>query len=63
MSKLQPTEPSLYDEPDLEADEQALKQGEADADAGRVMPHTEVAKWLATWGTPDAKPMPKSWLK
>ncbi|MBI5939776.1 MAG: antitoxin [Caulobacterales bacterium] len=41
----------------------ALLEAEADADAGRVVPHSEVAKWLATWGTPDEKPMPASWLK
>jgi|HubBroStandDraft_5_1064220.scaffolds.fasta_scaffold318791_2 predicted transcriptional regulator len=63
MSKPQPTEPSLFDEPDVEADELALREGEADAEAGRVVPHEEVAEWLATWGSPDAKPMPRSWLK
>jgi predicted transcriptional regulator len=63
MSKPQPSEPSLFDEPDLAADELALREGEADADAGRVVPHAEVAEWLATWGTPDEKPIPKSWLK
>lgn len=44
-------------------EEAALLEAEADADAGRVVPHSEVAKWLATWGTPDEKPMPESWLK
>jgi predicted transcriptional regulator len=56
-------EASLFDEPDLDADEQAMLEGEADADAGRVVPHEKVAKWLATWGTPEAGPPPKSWLK
>ncbi len=55
-------EPSLFDEPDLDADELAALEGEADADAGRVVAHEDVAKWLATWGTPDAGPPPKSWL-
>lgn len=50
--------PPLTDE-----EEAALLEAEADADAGRIVPHSEVAKWLATWGTPDEKPMPESWLK
>lgn len=51
-------EPPLTDE-----EEAALREAEADADAGRVVPHSEVAKWLATWGSPDEQPMPESWLK
>lgn len=43
--------------------EAALLEAEADVAAGRVVPHEEVAKWLATWGTPDEKPMPKSWRR
>ena len=56
-------EPSLFDLPDDAADERAAREGEADADAGRVVPHEEVAKWLDTWGTPEEKPAPKSWFK
>ena len=56
-------EPSLFDEPDDEADERALQEGEADAAAGRVVPHEEVAEWLKTWGTPEEQPPPKSWFK
>lgn len=44
-------------------EEAALLAAEADADAGRVVPHSEVAKWLRTWGTPDEGPPPKSWFK
>lgn len=44
-------------------EEAALLEAEADADAGRVVPHSEVAKWLKTWGTPDEKPMPEAWRK
>lgn len=48
----------------LSAEEEAsLLKAEADADAGRVVPHSEVAKWLATWGTSDEGPPPKSWFK
>ena len=56
-------EPALFEIPDSEADAQALRDGEADADAGRVQPHADVAAWLRTWGTADEKPVPKSWLK
>lgn len=44
-------------------EEAALLEAEADADAGRVVPHAEVAKWLKTSGTPDEKPMPEAWRK
>jgi len=56
-------EPPLFDLPDDAADECAAREGEADADAGRVVSHAEVAEWLATWGKPDEKPPPKSWFK
>ena len=51
-------EPSLFDEADDTADDAALIEGKADADTGRVVPHEEVAKWLATWGTPGELPAP-----
>ena len=41
----------------------ASAEARADRAAGRGVPHAEVAKWLATWGTPDYKPMPPEWLK
>jgi len=53
------SEPSTFDI----ADEQAAREGEADADAGRVIPQTEMAEWLKTWGTPDEKPAPARWFK
>jgi predicted transcriptional regulator len=56
-------EPSIFDEIDAEADERALLDGEAAADAGQVVAHAEVAAWLATWGTPDETPAPEQWLK
>lgn len=57
-------EPSIFDQAeDPEADAKRLAEAEADIAAGRLVPHEEVAKWLETWGTPDEKPMPKSWLK
>jgi len=49
---------------ELSAEEEAeLLEAEADADAGRVVPHSEVVKWLKTWGAPEEGPPPKSWFK
>jgi predicted transcriptional regulator len=56
-------EPSIFDEPDAAADEQAMREGEADADAGRVTPHEDVAAWLKTWGTTSEAALPKPWPK
>jgi predicted transcriptional regulator len=44
---------------DDESDARAL----ADIAAGRVVSHAEVSAWLATWGTPDEKPMPPEWRR
>ena len=54
---------SIFDLPDIDADEQAILAGEADADAGRVVSHEEVGEWLLKRGTPEQVPMPESWLK
>jgi predicted transcriptional regulator len=56
-------EESIFDDVDDEADEQAMLEGEADADAGRVIPHEEVAKWLRTWGKPGETPPPPEWFE
>jgi predicted transcriptional regulator len=37
-----------------------IREGLADAAAGRVVPHDEVARWLASWGTENELPPPKS---
>ena len=37
----------------------ALREGIADADAGRTMPYEEVRRWLLSWGTPDELPPPE----
>lgn len=61
--------PALFDAeiepapPLTDEEEAALLEAEADADAGRVVPHSEVANWLRTWGTPDEGLPPKSWFK
>jgi hypothetical protein len=51
-------EPSIFDQADDEADEVAMREGEADADAGKVIPHAEFSAWLETWGTLGEKPPP-----
>lgn len=56
-------EPSIFDEIDKTAGEAADAEGMADIAAGRVVPHAQVSAWLDTWGTPEEKPMPASWLK
>lgn len=58
-----PPEPSIFEQADDDADERAMREGEAAADAGQVVPHAEVADWLAKWGTPDETPAPKSWRR
>jgi predicted transcriptional regulator len=56
-------EPSVFDEIDQAAEDAADAEGLADAEAGRLVPHEEVAAWLETWGTRDFKPAPASWFK
>jgi predicted transcriptional regulator len=53
----------IFDEVDDEADELAMQEGEADAEAGRVIPHEEFAEWLKTWGKPGEKPPPPEWFE
>ena len=56
-------ERSIFDDVDPVTEEAALRRGEEDIAAGRVVPHEEVAKWLRTWGTARSGPPPKSWFK
>lgn len=56
-------DPILFEILDAETDARALAEGEADAEAGRVVPHEEVATWLLTWGTADERPAPDHWFK
>ncbi len=53
----------VFDAFDDDGLEEALRKGEEDIAAGRVVSHAEVSKWLATWGTPEFGPPPKPWLK
>ena len=52
-------EPSLFDALDDAADEAATAEGEADADAGRVISHEAMKTWLSSWGTADELPAPQ----
>jgi predicted transcriptional regulator len=61
--RLMKPEPSIFEQDDIEADERAMRDGEAAAEAGRVVPHEDVAAWLETWGTPDETPAPAKWFK
>jgi predicted transcriptional regulator len=63
MASMAKAEPSIFDEPDLEADERAWQEGLADIAAGRVVPNERVIEWLKTWGTSEPKPPPYSWRK
>ena len=36
-----------------------IREGVADAEAGRVVSHGEVARWLDSWGSEDELPPPK----
>jgi predicted transcriptional regulator len=66
MSNPDPTyvvDPSFWDELDEAAEAAADAEAFADIEAGRVIPHEEVAAWLDTWGTPDEKPAPAHWFK
>lgn len=53
----------IFDTPDEEADEAAMREAEADYAAGRYVSHEEVSAWLRTWGTPDYYEPPKSWFE
>ena len=38
---------------------EAIREGIADADAGRVIDHEPVAAWLESWGTENELPPPR----
>ncbi len=41
----------------------AVAEAMADFEAGRCVPHEEVAAWLDTWGKGERVPPPKSWSR
>lgn len=52
-------EPGVFDFADEAADEASLQRGLADAEAGRVISHEAMTRWLLSWGTDDPVPPPK----
>ena len=50
---------SLFDAVDEEAEERALREAEADLDAGRVISHDAMRRWLLSWGTDSELPPPE----
>ncbi len=56
-------EPSIFDEEDEAHLERLTQEAEADADAGRGVPHALVSEWLSRVGTADETPMPEEWYK
>ncbi len=38
---------------------EAIREGIADVDAGRVVDHEAVAAWLESWGTENELPVPR----
>jgi len=49
-------------EPLTDAERAAIERGEADAAAGRVVPHEKVRRWLRSLGMPNELPAPR-WRK
>ena len=50
---------TIFDDLDKDVEDSAWAEGEADAKAGRVVPHEAVKAWLKSWGTDDELPPPK----
>ena len=56
-------EPVLFDFEDVSADEAELDaatlRGLADIEAGRVVSHEAVLRWVKSWSSPNPLPRPK----
>ena len=52
---------SIFDTEDLDAEERALQEAEADLAAGRVVPHAEVVRWLERMAAGNVRPRPQPW--
>jgi predicted transcriptional regulator len=53
---------TIFGEIDEDAEARAIAEAEADIEAGRVVPHEDVVRWLRSWGSPDELfcPVPKA---
>lgn len=49
---------TIFDPPDDDAEERALRDAEAEIDAGKGVPHDQVRRWLLSWGTDQELPPP-----
>jgi len=58
MRKPAPIQPP-EDDPETAAKRAAIREGIAAADAGRLIPHEEMRRWLLSWGTEDELPPPQ----
>jgi predicted transcriptional regulator len=56
-------ESSTFDEVDEAAEAAADAEALADIEAGRVIAHEDVGRWLDAWGAADETPAPASWFK
>jgi|RhiMethySRZTD1v2_1073278.scaffolds.fasta_scaffold4113178_2 predicted transcriptional regulator len=52
---------TIFDIEDPDAEEQALREAEADVAAGRLVPHSEVAKWLDDLAAGTLRAPPEPW--
>ncbi len=56
-------EPGVFDFEDVSADEAELDaatlRGLADIEAGRVVSHEAVLRWVKSWSSPNPLPRPK----
>ena len=52
---------SIFDTEDLDAEERALQEAEADLAAGRVVPHAEVVRGLEDLAAGNGRPRPQPW--
>lgn len=52
-------EPVVFDAEDEAALEAATLRGLADFEAGRVISHEAIKRWLLSWGTDNPLPPPK----
>ncbi len=52
-------EKSLFDESDPAAEAAADARADADVEAGRLVSHGAVKRWIASWGTETPLPRPE----
>lgn len=52
-------EPAIFDDVNEASDAVAVAEGLADIEAGRVISHEAMKRWLLSWGTPGELPPPK----